>query len=632
MFIALKGKADLMAATALLAVLMGLTLWSYHGVLQSPFHFDDSLFLESPQVSHSGDPSSLVRPSQTRPLAYLTFYWNYRAGGTEPRGYHLANLLLHLVNSFLVLIFVRLLIGKKTDAADDLVRKLLPFAAALIFALHPIQSEAVNYAYQRSTLLAAFFVLLSMIAYLGSEKGRYRGAMRLLALVLWLLAGLSKECAWILPAVLLVYLWTCRPSGETGREAFKRARWIIVVSVVTALAGSVWVYCAIRLSADRTIGLFSPAESFHYLMGEVQVFASYLRLLLWPAGLSIDHAFRVASPWSPYGLYCLLLLLTLLISAVQLRRSKPAAAFLGLMSLLLLAPTSSILPSADLMFEHRLYLPMIAASALLAWGILAIGGFVFKTHRVRLAVCIGIFAVLSSLYAVLSRERTYIWGSNMRLWEDAAGKAPYNSRAHYNLGVAFLSSDTMAARREFARVDCRSPYYAAALYNQGWIEQSSGRYKSAAAYYLASLKTNNGSWRTHQNLGNVFVCLGNIPEAVEQYRETIHINEGYWPAYWSLATLQIRQGDPANALPTLRELISLRPHMLEAEYLYAEALAGTGKFGPAEHALRAIEIGDRSGTYHPRIEKLRRKMKAMEERQRKNGSQTEANPITFAGG
>jgi Tfp pilus assembly protein PilF len=424
------------------------------------------------------------------------------------------------------------------------------------------------------------------------------------------LAAASKESAWILPLALLAYLWTNARDNRTFREVLRSMRWFLAAGGALMLSGACWVYFNVRLSRDHTIGFLSPGESFRYLLSEVQVIVSYLRLLAWPSGLSVDHDFKASNPWSPYGLYCLLLLLGLLVSCLLMRKSKPTPAFLGLTFFVFLAPTSSILPSADLMFEHRLYLPMIAASGLLAWGIISICARIVKSSRIRLAACAGIFGAVLLCYSVLSRERTLVWGDDIRLWSDAVAKAPFNSRAHYNLGVAYLAVDKAAARREFTLVAESSPNHAAALYNLGWIDQSLGRYDSAEKFYLASLKYDVGNWQAHQNLGNVYVYQGRIPEGMTQYRETIRTNPKYWPAYRSLAELQIQQGYPADALSTLEKLKELQPHMLEARCLKAHALVEMNRFGEARAELHSLESEDTAGIFKPRIEELRREIKS----------------------
>ncbi len=153
-----------------IAPLLVLTLWAYWGCLKNPFHFDDALFLASTQVTEPGDPLFLLKPSQSRQLTYLSLFMNYRLGGKNPAGYHLFNLIVHLANALGIYLLVRLLCAAKSDLSNMMIRRWLPFTAAGIFALHPIQSHAVNYIYQRSTLLAAFFTIAAISAFVWSER------------------------------------------------------------------------------------------------------------------------------------------------------------------------------------------------------------------------------------------------------------------------------------------------------------------------------------------------------------------------------------------------------------------------------------------------------------------------------
>ncbi len=590
-----------------LAAIVGLTLWTYWGVLNAPFHFDDSLFLDSPQVSSPGDLAQILRPLQTRQFTYLTFYWNYRLGGAKPKGYHLVSLLLHLANVLLIYIFTRLLLERKTEWSDDAVRRLLPFAAAGIFALHPIQSEVVNYAYQRSTLLAAFFSLLALCVYLRAGKAPIRKLHLLPAAIFWLMAAASKESAWILPAILISYLWANSRDLRSFRTVLRqRQGWIVAALVVMVLGGG-WAYFSLRSSGDRTVGEGLSGGPVRYLMAQVQVLATYLRLLIWPAGLSVDHDFSLAPFTSWYELYCILLLCVILVLTVRYRVVKPTIAFLGVSFLLFLAPTSSMVPSSDLLFEHRLYLPMITGSVLMAYGILSFGSLL-RSERSRGTACLGLLILLLAVYALAARYRTYVWQDDTRLWTDAVAKAPGKARAHYNLGVAYLKLDLDKARQEFLIVTGLSPDHAQALYNLGWIDQTRGQYSTAREYYLASLKADSSNWRAHNSLGNLDVLQGQIREAMTEYRETIRLSPDCWPAYLSLAGLQIRQGNADEALPTLQKLLELRPDLLEGRFLRAYALVELGRNAEARAALHEVETRDTARSYGSRIEDLRHRM------------------------
>lgn len=162
-------------------VLCGVTAWAYWGSLTAPFHFDDHLFLQSSRVTDPQAWRANLDPLQLRQVTYLTFHLNYRLGGTEPAGYHWVNLLVHLANVVLLWLVLRLLLARHPQAGPEAFRRLLPWAAAGVFALHPIQSEAVNYIYQRSTLLAAFFLLISAALLLQAARRRIRGVWLIIA-------------------------------------------------------------------------------------------------------------------------------------------------------------------------------------------------------------------------------------------------------------------------------------------------------------------------------------------------------------------------------------------------------------------------------------------------------------------
>lgn len=587
-----------------LVALLGAALWAFWGSLFNPFHFDDSLFLQSPQVTDPGDPWYLLSPMQTRPLTYLTFYWNYRLGATAPFGYHAFGLFLHLANAIALYFFTGLLIRRKPILFEPMAQHWLPLAAAGVFALHPIQGEAVNYAYQRSTLLAAFFSILSMNAYLVSGETRRKTLSIAVSGMCYFLAVASKESALVLPMIWLALLWSEAEGLEDFKTRIVQTRWLAPL-LFAAVAGGGWVLFLLHRRGERTAGLETVYGSFRYFLSEIQVLATYLRLLIWPVGQSIDHDFRPAAFVSPYAFLCYLLLACILVGAVLARKRNPTASFLALAFLIWLAPTSSLIPSADLLFEHRLYLPMAAGSILIAWGILLAVRIIAERERHRLAVCLVCYALLLGTYVVLSKKRTYVWGDNVRLWADAAAKAPRKARPFYNLGVSYLDRDHQKAREGFLKAIELNPGHAAALYNLGWLEQSAGAYDSARVYYNAAIEADPGCWQAHHGLGNLNVLRGSLQGAIREFRETQRLRPDYWPACQSLAALQLQAGDSKSALETLDLLRRLRPDLLEARYLRAYALIREGKLSEAEAEMSFIARRDPGGIYRDRIEALR---------------------------
>jgi Flp pilus assembly protein TadD len=587
-------------------LLTALTLWCGWGSVHNPFHFDDVLFLQSAQVTEPAGPFLGLQPAQGRQLTYQTFHWNYQIGGTNPFGYHLVNLLIHLANVLGVYLFAALLIVPAPDIPALRVWPWIPMAAAAIFAAHPVQSEAVNYVYQRSTLLAVFFSLLSMNAWLQCRRARRPWIFRTVAIASYVLAVASKESALILPVVWVAYVWAYGGDWRSFRQSISASwrTWVAVIAAMILALG--WMLIGLRLSGDRTIGLPMTPEGLRYLGRQTQVFATYLRMLVWPAGLSVDHDFRAAPFLSIYSILSIALLAVVIMGIIRLRRRNPTPCFLASAFLILLAPTSSFVPSADLIFEHRLYLPMIPGAVLMAWGGISLVSAWKGNARARQATWIaGIVLVLAPL-ALLFRHRTWVWADNVRLWQDAASKAPWNARAQYNLGVSLLGRDVEAARAALAKAVALQPGYAAALYNLGWLAQKTGRPESAGEYYRKALEADPLYWQAHQNLGNLCVLRGNLPDAVRQYREVIRLRTDYWPAYQSLAAAQVQLGDFREAIGTLGTLQRLKPDSREAQYLRAYIFVAEGRIAEAESELDSLAKMDKDGAYRVRAEELRR--------------------------
>ncbi len=583
------------------AALAAVTAWIYWGSLAAPFHFDDNLFLQSSRVT---DPRAWLEnldPMQLRQFTYLTFHLNYRLGGTAPAGYHGVNLAIHLANVLLLYMVLGLLVAKRREAAAEPTGRWLPLAAAGVFALHPIQSEAVNYVYQRSTLLAAFFALISASALVKTTEGRKRGIFGTAAALGFLLAVASKESAVVLPLIGIAYVWSCPAESRPSQGSLIGRHRTVALLALAAATCSAWMLVNLYRGGESTVGLRLTARAWSYALAQIQVFTSYLRLIIWPWGLTIDHAYRPAHPLSVYGVASALLLLAVVAVTVRLRARNPLAAFLAAAFLILLVPSSSVIPSADLMFEHRLYLPMMAGSPLLVWSGWRLCSSLFARRRARPAAWATAVVVSLAVCAGLSRSRTLVWGDEMRLWEDAVTKAPWSPRAHYNLAVAELGVDRDAARREFLKTLELQADHAAALYNMGWMEQTAGRFATAADYYVKTLKVDSAFWQAHQNLGNVLVMQGRLEEAEMHYTEVIRSKSDYWPAYRSRATLEIQLGNPAAGLATLDRLRTLKPDLLETSYLTAHALIELGRFPEAERELRSLELRDSAREYQDRI-------------------------------
>ena len=543
-------------------VVLGLVLFA--GSLNDGFHFDDDLILADSNVTNAARWHHFLNPLHLRQLTFFTFYLNHLVGGADPVGYHVVNIALHLLNAFL---FYRLLL--------PLLGTWTALAAGLIFLVHPLQTEAVLYIYQRSTLLATLFSLLGLIvarklSTRGGDEGALRGWM---VFGLFFLAFESKESALAVPLVLLLFV------GLGSRIG--RAIGALVATVGFATLGLLFFL------GEETVGLgaIRDVHPFYYFLTEVRVLYTYLRLLVVPYPQALEYDFQlVESAFDPLVLYGLAGLVALFVATWWLIHHPRfrwagigAAAFF-----ILLLPTSSVIPSRDFAFEHRLYLPMLGFSLL--------ASFLMSRWR-RRTVCLGlILAVLS----VLTIDRGRVWASDVRLWRDATEKAPGKARAWFNLGGAQLDSDPDAAQTAFEEAVRLQPEFPEAFYNLGVIEQGRGNPIAALGWYQRAVDQSPDYWPAINNMGNVRFGLGDHQGAIQDFDRTLRLNPDYWPAQYNLAIVFTAMARPAEAIPKLRTVLDWSPDFREARYLLAVSLERLGRGREADEEFGKLSDGSTS--------------------------------------
>jgi tetratricopeptide (TPR) repeat protein len=236
---------------------------------------------------------------------------------------------------------------------------------------------------------------------------------------------------------------------------------------------------------------------------------------------------------------------------------------------LLLAPTSSVIPSADAAFEHRLYLPMLAFSLLAAYAMARIPR---RTWIVTAVLCV---------LAVLTVRRGAVWSSETALWEDAVVHAPGKARAWFNLGGAYLGRDNEKAAAALRRALELQPHLPEALYDLGAIEQGKKNWSAALAYYERALAQNPEYWPACNNMGNTLFLMGERTRSLEYFERTLRLNRDYWPAQYNIAIVHFMNGRYADAVPKLKIVLDWRPDFRDARHLLATTLTRMGKTSEA---------------------------------------------------
>jgi protein O-mannosyl-transferase len=425
----------------------------YAGAFHGDFHYDDSLtILDNPHLSdwHTfiGHLDHMVRP-----VLYATFLLDRSLYGTNPAGYHLLNLLLHLGSGLLV---SRILTSAVADECSS-----VPFWSALAFLIHPIATEAVTYISGRASGLMAFFYLLAFFLYIKASE-EFRTALPRWyylsgAVTFFLLAIGSKETAVTLPIILL--LWDaviCRLKGPALRAAILLRHSPFWVALLLAAA---WAWSHPRYTALAQFS-FGIRPLWDHTLSQVHAIAYSLVLCFAPWNQNFDHdlpVFHSLSQW-PLPLDLLMIVAAVATSILSARR-LPLVSFGLAWCFIQLLPTS-VIPRNDLLSERNLYLPSIGF--LLAC--VAIGSDVTQlmtkkikpSHLARLGSAV-VATVLAAVLCVFTYQRNLLYQDRLLLWSDVVAKSPHKARAHNNLGYAYaLHDDWDRAIDEFrmaARLD-----------------------------------------------------------------------------------------------------------------------------------------------------------------------------------
>ncbi len=585
-------------------LLLALTLFAYGNALDSEWHLDDYTYILEDGATMDLGARLRGLLADNRGIGRLTFTLNALAGGLDPRGFHVVNLAVHLACSALAFLFTRALLGtpRLAGALPESERAPLAWGVALVFATHPLQIEAVTYVVQRWTALAAGFYLAASLAMLAHLRS---GARRAYALAILLaLAGLrTKEIAVTLPVAFVAYRWLLFPSRGQGAHGSGTAPapvagparppardvavlltllLILVVPVTNYLFPHYNATAETRLAdAIRETPLISPWE---YLLTQFGVVLGYLRLAVWPAGLNIDHDVRLVRTLAdPAALAPLAALLAISAAVVLLRRRAPLAVVGVALFVLTIAPESSVFPITDLMFEHRMYLPLVGV-VIAAAGILRAVPALARPGRVP-----ALLAILAIPLAVATRARNEVWRTEISLWADAAAKAPAKARPRQSLGIALARAGRLEeAEAALCAAIARDSSFADPYVNLASVLERRGRRAEIEPLYREAIARCGRHYMIHNNLGLLLAERGDDAAAEAEYREAIEENDLYALPHLNLGNLLARQERAAEAEASYEEALRRDPYLHAARVNLGALLAMRGEIERARAEWLAV--------------------------------------------
>lgn len=418
---------------------------SYANAFRGVFQFDDhNVIVGNPSV-HSLAAFAGNLPTGIRPLLKLTYLMNWTAGG-GPFGFHLVNISLHAANTLLVFFLSRRMTGGK-EAPGLPACGTVPFLAALLFAVHPVQTEAVTYISGRSMSLMAFFYLASLLSYVrGTTSGR--GWLYIVSPVLYVLAVLSKETALTLPVAILLWEGAFGTRTRRFREIVRRqgVHWALLFLITAAVA----LHPSYRGLILYGFGARTVPEN---LLAQGYGVVYLLSRLIRVDRLNIDPDLPVPGSWTPEIEARVACLAVLMIAGTVFLWRRPVVGFGLLWFFLQLLPTNSVVPRLDLANERHLYLA--------SWGIFLVAGAGAEWSQANLQgagrwVRTGWFAA-AALLLVFTVLRNEVYRSETALWEETALRSPGKARVHNNLGYSYYRAGqperAIPAYREALRID-----------------------------------------------------------------------------------------------------------------------------------------------------------------------------------
>ncbi|MBI5692430.1 MAG: tetratricopeptide repeat protein [Verrucomicrobia bacterium] len=566
-------------------LLAAAVLFAYSNTLEVPFLLDDTVsIVENPTLRRLSDPLAILKPPANsgvggRPVANLSFALNFAAGGLSVRGYHAVNLGIHLAAAFMMWRLVRrtllLPVRHCREPIEERTAGRIAFGAAFLWALHPLQTEAVTYISQRTESLVAFLYLATLYAFLRGATAGSRTWMAL-SVVSCAVGMATKEIMVTAPVMVLLFDRTFLAGSL--REAWqRRRRWYL------ALAASWGLLLFLLLDVhERGVGT-AAVSSWHYALTSCRTILTYLRLAGWPAPLVFDYGTVVATGLSEVWPYVLAIGGLLLATAVALRR-WPVAGLGAAWIFILLAPATSFVPVAgQTVAEHRMYLPLAALTVAAAW----------LAHRwlgrLALAATLGLGILLAT--ATFARNRDY--RNEVSLWTDTVAKQPSNPRAHAALGAALLAAGKLpAALASLERAVHLNPGLGEAQNNLATALHEAGRTAEAVRHFAAALKARPGVATTHYNFGNALQELGRLPEAIAQQEQALLLRRDFPEAACALALALSATGRRDEAIPRFRQALRLRPDLTPAHLGLANTLALNGDLDGAlphyEATVRAV--------------------------------------------
>lgn len=541
-----------------LALIVFLGISIYSNTFHASFHFDDDdSIVNNLTIRDPGNLKFIWDHHKTRFLTYLSFALNYHYNGLNVTGYHVVNLTVHIATSVLVF-FLFLLILKtpalKTNNFGN-YNQIVALFVSLIFLVHPLQTQGVTYIVQRAASLCTFFYIAAIYFYL---RARLRNNVyyHAVALVMTICAMLSKPLAFTLPLMCVLCEFTF---FENSKKEFKKRclyllpyllTLIIVPFLVSNSPFEVKTFNGIKDITRQT----SEITRGEYLLTQFNVIATYIRLLFLPLRQSVDYYYPIAKSLIEVrtSLSLFFIILIFYWTAINFK-AKRLLAFGICWFFISLSVESGLYPLRDVIFEHRLYLPLLGFAIYLPVVLLAL----FKNKK----TCTLCLSLIIATFSVLTYMRNTAWQNEFTLWQDVVNKFPQNARGYLMLGIEYArDKDFEKAISYHEKAIALDPSFANIYYSLGKVYHQKGDGKKALEYFKKTAELYPEFTDTYFNMALVYEDMGDISKAQEYYEKVLKVDPDNSSATNNLGILYANRDDASKATEYYFKALALNPN------------------------------------------------------------------------
>ncbi|MFQ5454578.1 MAG: tetratricopeptide repeat protein [Nitrospirota bacterium] len=582
----------------------------YSNTIDVPFYFDDyaiivdNIFIKITTLSPDGFMKGIFNNDSVRRLVTnITFAINYYFGGLDVSGYHIVNIIIHIITTISLYLFLKITLEIRGQRIKEFRVSSFEFRdkpfwiaiiAALLWSTSPVQTQAVTYIVQRATSMATMFYILSLLCYVKgrvswnrSQKSKVRNKGKsdgLLTSNFWLLTSLffallafgSKEITITLPLIIILYEIYFFARFDL-KKIKKACPYFIIMVISFIVIGFIYIGAGSQKGIIKGIKGLMAARSIEQeftalqrLITEFRVVIYYITLLLLPlpSRLRLIYEFSVShSLFNPVSTFiCMLIIFGIIGYGIYIYKRRTVISFFILWFFLNLVIESTVI-RLWLVFEHRLYLPSIGFFIIAAIGIVKLADMIkfryrSSPHNYLLFTAYCSFPIILILtQSVWTVQRNNLWKDPILFWSDNLKKTPDSSTVHSDLGLNYARNGNIdMAIEEYKKAIELLPKFYFAHYNLGMAYFNKGDIDSALNKYRDTLRVAPGFYEAHYRIGLIYQRQGNMDKAIDEYKKALSINPYHFLSRDALTSIYLDQKKWDMAIDEYKRVIEIFPN------------------------------------------------------------------------